>query len=152
MNFLVIEDDEYKKDKIFNCLEDTFKGFKYSYVKSVSSALSELETLDPETIVLLDMSLPTYDLDDTNSGGRPQGFGGIEILRNMEFYELQNKVIVITQYESIAFDNRVLDANALRIELAQEFPDNFYELIQFNVVTDSWKAELVSKLNELIND
>ncbi len=152
MNFLVIEDDEYKKDKIIHCLEDTFKDFKYSYVKSVSSALSELDKLAPETIVLLDMSLPTYDLDETSSGGRPQGFGGIEILRNMEFYELQNKVIVITQYESIAFDNRILDANDLRIELAQEFPENFYELIQFNVVTDSWKVELTSKLNELIND
>lgn len=152
MNFLIIEDDEYKKDKIIYCLEDTFNDFKYSYVKSVSSALSELDKLAPETIVLLDMSLPTYDLDETNSGGRPQGFGGIEILRNMEFYELQNKVIVITQYESIAFDNRILDANDLRIELAQEFPENFCELIQFNIVTDSWKVELTSKLNELIND
>jgi ActR/RegA family two-component response regulator len=152
MNFLIIEDDEYKKDKITYCLEENFSDINYTHVQSVSSALNELDKLDSDTIVLLDMSLPTYDLDESNSGGRPQGFGGIEILRNMEFYDLTNKVLVITQYESIAINNRVLDVNDLRTELANEFPDSFCELIQFNVVSDSWKKELIQKLTELIDD
>lgn len=149
MKFLIIEDDEYKKDKIVGCLQDNYSNINCKHVQSVSSALNHLEALSEDTIVLLDMSLPTYDLNESNSGGRPQGFGGIEILRNMEFYELTNKVIVITQYESITYDNRTLDAEALKVELANEFPDNFFDLIQFNVITDNWKKELITKLSEI---
>ena len=149
MKFLIIEDDEYKKEKIVHCLKEKYVNFECKHVQSVSSALNELELLDEETIVLLDMSLPTYDLNESNSGGRPQGFGGIEILRNMDYFELVNHVIVITQYETIMFDNRLLDANALKVELASEFPDNFYDLIQFNVTTDAWKGELLDRLDKI---
>ncbi|MEP2653669.1 MAG: hypothetical protein ABJH06_16955 [Paraglaciecola sp.] len=118
----------------------------------MSSAVTSLESLTDDTVILLDMSLPTYDLDEASAGGRAQGFGGIEILRNIEFFDLRNQVIVITQYESLVFNNRTLDADTLSKELKYEFPENFYSLIQFNVITDNWKNQLLNDLKGIIND
>ncbi|ELB2048970.1 hypothetical protein QNZ80_004268 [Vibrio parahaemolyticus] len=154
MNFLIIEDDDYKKNKVIDCLTEAFGNILCKYAKSVNSAVVLLESLEPDFIVLLDMSLPTYDLDDS-SGGRPQGFGGIEILRNMEFFDLSNKVIIITQYESIPIgdvgDNEI-DLAQIKDNLEQEFSDIFHDLVHFDVVSDTWKRKLVDSIIELSND
>lgn len=152
MDIFIIEDDDYKKDKIIDCVLETHGNAKFSEAKSVSKALTSLEGLSEKTIIFLDMSLPTYDLDKANSGGRAQGFGGIEILRNIEFFGLSNKVIVITQYESIPFNDRILDVETLAEELRAEFPDNFFSLIQFDLITDNWKNMLLSDLTRIMND
>ncbi|MFQ2227129.1 hypothetical protein ACK32Z_09525 [Aeromonas hydrophila] len=152
MKFLVIEDDEYKKNKISDCLFDNFIDANIEYAMSVSSAKCILEDITEDTIILLDMSLPTYDVDQSPSGGRPQGFGGIEILRMMEFYDLKNRVIVVTQYESISLGNRVLDVDNLKSELFLEFDFFLHDLIRFNVVSDDWKILLIEKILEIIND
>lgn len=152
MKFLLIEDDDYKRDKIFESLTKIYPDSKFTFAKSVTSAIIELESIESETLILLDMSLPTYDQDKSSSGGRPQGFGGVEILRNIEFYELLNKVLVITQYESISLDNRVLDISDLEIELFKEFSEFFIGLVHFSVISDSWKNELEKIINGTIND
>ena len=151
MKFLVIEDDEYKRNKVIDCINDNFGQVTYKYAKSVNSAVVQLEEIDEEYIILLDMSLPTYDLDNS-SGGKPQGFGGIEILRNMEFFDIKNKVIVITQYESIASGDELLDLTQIQKNLENEFEDVFYKLIHFSVVSDTWKKKLIGSIRELIND
>lgn len=151
MKFLVIEDDEYKRNKIIDCINESFESVDYKCAKSVNSAVVQLEDIDEGYIILLDMSLPTYDLD-TSSGGKPQGFGGIEILRNMEFFDIKNQVIVITQYESIASGDEVLDLSQIQVNLEDEFENVFHKLIHFSVVSDAWKKKLISSIQELIND
>lgn len=151
MNFLIIEDDDYKKNKIIDCITEAFGDTLFKHAKSVNSAVVLLEELEANYIVLLDMSLPTYDLD-ASSGGRPQGFGGIEILRNMEFFDLSNKVIVITQYETIPIGDKEIDLEQIEDDLLEEFEDIFHELIHFNVVSDAWKNKLVNSIAELRYD
>ncbi|WDG10301.1 hypothetical protein PUN50_23290 [Vibrio campbellii] len=151
MKFLIIEDDDYKKNKIIDCIMESFGDVFFQHAKSVNSAVVLLEELEPDYIVLLDMSLPTYDLD-ASSGGRPQGFGGIEILRNMEFFDLSNKVIVITQYETIPMGENEIDLKQIQDDLIEEFEEIFHELIHFNVVSDAWKIHLVNSITELKND
>lgn len=151
MKIFLIEDDGYKKAKIIDCLSEKYGNIELLLAESVTSAVRLIEELDNEHIVLLDMSLPTYDLDIT-SGGRPQGFGGVEILRNMDFYEKSNRVIVITQYESIRLGNRVLDFNELKNELEKEFIDLFHTLINFNVISDDWKIKLINSIGEIVDN
>lgn len=150
MKFLIIEDDEYKKNKIIACIEQHLGSIQFESVKSVNSAVILLENLSDDVIILLDMSLPTYDLD-SSSGGKPQGFGGVEILRNMEFFGLKNRVIVITQYESIYSGDKELDLKQIQNNLENEFGEIFYKLIHFSVVSDTWKENLIKSINELNN-
>lgn len=149
MKLFIIEDDTYKKDKIVDCLTENYDDLEWLYAKSVTSAVRLIQDIDDEYIILLDMSLPTYDLDIT-SGGRPQGFGGVEILRNMEFFGKVNNVIVITQYESIRIGNKNFDFDELKLELQSEFQDSFHSLIYFNVISDDWKAKLISSIDRII--
>lgn len=152
MKFFIIEDDDYKKNKIVDCIHESFGNSTFKFAKSVSSAVIQLETLGEDYIVLLDMSLPTYDLDNS-SGGKPQGFGGKEILRNMEFFDLNNKVIVITQYESIPLAGRDVDLHEIKNDLVVEFDGIFHDLIHFSVISDTWKGKLIKSVRELnLND
>lgn len=150
MKFLIIEDDDYKKNKIVDYIVDIFGDVTFKSAKSVNSAVLLLENLADDYIVLLDMSLPTYDIDNS-SGGKPQGFGGKEILRNMEFLDLNNKVIVITQYESIPLGEEDIGSIQIKRELEEEFEDIFQDLIHFNVVSDAWKEKLVNSINEIVS-
>jgi hypothetical protein len=152
MKFLIIEDDDYKKNKIVDCINEVFSGSVLKFANSVNSAVIKLGEIDEEYIVLLDMSLPTYDLD-SSSGGKPQGFGGKEILRNMEFFEQKNKVIVVTQYESIPLGGRNVELHEIQNDLLSEFEGIFHALIHFSVISDAWKNKLIESVRELnVND
>jgi CheY-like chemotaxis protein len=112
----------------------------------VNSALDEIEKELPD-LLLLDMSLPTFDIDERESGGRPQGFGGLEILRQMKLAELQCPTIVITGYEAFLRETgKPLELSELRKELIEEFPDILLGVLHYDSTFDEWKKELKNAL------
>ena len=70
----LIEDDGFKRDKLMACLIDLFPNAEVRQAKSAKSALNLMKGRLPN-LVVLDMSLPTFDIGPTEAGGRPQGFG-----------------------------------------------------------------------------
>jgi CheY-like chemotaxis protein len=80
VHILLVEDEAPKSTHIERFLKNLAPNVVISLAKSVNSAFDALEQNVPD-LLLLDMSLPTFDIGDRESGGRPQGFGGIEILR-----------------------------------------------------------------------
>ncbi|MCQ8779993.1 response regulator, partial [Escherichia coli] len=80
LKVLLVEDEGPKQAHVVN-----FLGFlgevSVNVARSVTSAMTCLEIETPD-LLLLDMSLPTFDIGEGEAGGRPQGFGGIEVLRH----------------------------------------------------------------------
>jgi CheY-like chemotaxis protein len=105
-------------------------------------------------MLLLDMSLPTFDVGERESGGRPQGFGGIEILRHMTLAGISCPTIVITGYEAFLREaGKTVDISQMRTELEQEFPQCLSGVLQclsgvlhYNSTYDEWKSELEKAL------
>lgn len=148
MRVLLIEDEDPKRRHILAELRRIVVGADIAVARSVTSALDAIEEINPD-LLLLDMSLPTFDIGDQEDGGRPQGFGGIEILRYLELQEIRVPTIVITGYEAFPKAGGQLDLQGLRKELERDFPSIFLGLLHYNSSLEEWKHELTDAFKKL---
>jgi hypothetical protein len=103
----------------------------------------DTETFD---LIVLDMSLPTFDMGPTESGGRPQGFGGAELMRHMERSEREMPVVIVTQWERFGKKPKEIGLPELTRSLQEEHPTMFRGLIYFSSSHEAWKNELKKHL------
>src|SRR5664279_1242884 len=108
MNILLVEDEAPKQQHISSAIFDVQPEAEVRIARSVRSAIDEMRKRQPD-LMLLDMSLPTFDVGPTESGGRPQNFGGSEILRYMDLYELHVPTVVVTAYEAFSKAGQPID-------------------------------------------
>lgn len=145
---LLVEDEAPKLRHISNLVKEIEPGVTLLEVRSVNSALDQLESTKVD-VLLLDMSLPTFDVGDRESGGRPQGFGGIEVLRHMTMAGIDCPCIVITGYEGFKReDGETVDLIQLKAELESEFPELLRGVLHYNSRYDEWQTVLASLLSE----
>lgn len=139
---LLIEDDAFKAKRITSFLHDAFPSFHVTNERSVSSGLTSLVEAPPQ-LLLLDMSLSTYDVGPKDAGGRPQNFGGITIFEHMARRRIDAPVIVITQFPGFKRDDGApVSLNALREELTSRFPALFRALLSYSAGDRQWEDEL----------
>lgn len=147
MKILIIEDDEFKQRKLEDATRDIVDDADIELSKSVNSGLSKLVEGSFD-LVLLDMSLTTFEVGPNEIGGRPQNFGGIEVLRNMDRLELRTPVIVITQHERFKVGGEEKLLNDLYTELKEDHDDNFLDLVYYNSANDEWRRRLKHVIRE----
>jgi CheY-like chemotaxis protein len=143
MHILLVEDEDPKRRHLERLLRENVTDLRLRVARSVTSAIEELEEKRPD-LLLLDMSLPTFDVGDTEGGGRPQGFGGIEVVRHMKLSGLQCPLIVITGYEAFPKGSGQVRLATLEKELRTEFPEMINGVLHFNSAFDEWKDDLLS--------
>jgi len=141
MRILLVEDDEFKSDRLKIFLEDTYPNSEITLARSVNTARRAIKS-DKFDVIVLDMSLPTFDVSPGESGGRPQGFGGREVLRDMKRSGLSTPVIIVTQYEAFDSQGQKMDLPSLARILESEYPDTFRQVVYYNAATDEWKQKL----------
>lgn len=77
MRLLVIEDDDDKRRTVVSCLATMVPGAEIAEARSLRSGLVAILKNEAEAVVL-DMSMPTYDVGVDETGGGPQALlGGI---------------------------------------------------------------------------
>jgi CheY-like chemotaxis protein len=134
----LVEDDGFKRDKLRQRLGELFATADIREAKSAKSAFQLIRQGLPSLIVL-DMSLPTFDIAADESGGRPQGFGGVEVLREMDRRDIQIPVVVVTQYE--VFGEERLGIRELASRLANEHPNTFKGLVYYEASSERWQKD-----------
>lgn len=148
MNVLVIDDSDYKIEALERVLAKRFAATSVVVARSFISGLKELESYTPD-VVLLDMSLPTYDPGQPGRDGRMRIYGGREILVEMELLALDAKVVVITQFDIFGEPPNTKDLLTLNSELKQEFPTHYAGTVYYNNRAAGWENDLVQMLQEL---
>lgn len=152
MRILIIEDDDYKVEHLEEYLREIYVDIQIDKAFSVKGAKKLISNFVGDA-VLLDMTLPTYDISKESSGGRPQGFGGIEVLRFMEMIESETPVIIVTQFQSFEIkDNNkevTRDISYLKELLEEEDFVNFKGIVQFSSSTEKWKDDLKEFLDNI---
>lgn len=143
---LIIEDEQQKLDNLKEFLQDEFPNIKYNEKRSYNSALREIiENHKNYILVLLDMSMTTYDVSIEESGGIPEPLAGENILDAMYLNDIATKVVVVTMYESFAGKLKASDS-----EIKENYPDNYLGYVFFSHKTTDWKLELKKYINLII--
>ena len=148
MRMLLIEDEDPKRNHIISVLTQIEPDAEIDLARSARSAVNYLRSRTPD-LVLLDMSLPTFDVSSAEPGGRPQGFGGIEVLRYMDRFNVAVPSIVITAYEAFAKEGRQIELPTLAEQLARSHPKTFAGLIFYNALIGGWERELASLIERV---
>lgn len=152
MRVLIVEDERPKLNSIKEFLSKEYKNLICYEAMSVNSAMVQLDEIDVD-ILLIDMSLPTYDISASESGGRSQRFGGEEIIDYMTFLEKVVPVIIITQYKGFANDDtrgEILSISSLADKIAAKYPEIYKGIVYYDGSANKWRRELKEMIESAI--
>lgn len=141
---LLVEDDEDKREQISALLNTRFVC-ELEEVRSFTSAIKSLRN-NIYDVILLDMTMPTFDVTSIESGGRAQPFGGELILDEMNRKSIISKVIVITQFDLFGEGEEEISLSKLDNKLKKQFEPIYLGAIHYSISYTSWQDLLESKL------
>ena len=148
MKILFIEDNQDKITKISSFLKEEFNQFEVIIKTSYQSGLKEImNNHEKYSFILLDMSLPTYDVAPDEPGGEPIPLAGEEILKEMYYADIMTSVIVVTMYVNFVDKTNIEKLNQ---RLVSEYSDNYKGFVYFASNQNSWKEKLKEKIKTLI--
>jgi DNA-binding response OmpR family regulator len=140
-NILIVEDDTNKEAALREFLGKAFPEFSIESRHSYQGGLSRAMQARPD-LIILDMTMPTFDVDLADAGGSSRQFAGSEIIRELARKGVVTKVIVVTQYDT--FGDGTLTLESLNENLKDEFPDIYVDAVYYNPSRSDWKAHLSS--------
>ncbi|MFT3762285.1 MAG: hypothetical protein QM761_06655 [Pseudoxanthomonas sp.] len=151
---LVVEDDEPKMRSVVTFLQEKLPAeFEVVCATSLSSAIRLLSSR-PVLLAIVDMSLPTFDFAIDRSGGQPQGFGGMDILRFIESETPSTRSVVLTQYEEFPTgqDGVRRDISRLEQELKDELGTAFLGVIHYAGQQGDWRDQLSLCIDKVVTE
>ena len=146
LNVLLVEDDEDKRLDLNEFITSELKC-SISEARSYQGALKALKGSSFD-LILLDMTIPTFDVTPSDSGGRAQPFGGETLLFEMMRREITTKVIVVTQFDKFGEGKKEVLLKDLDLRLAQQFQANYLGAIQYGNSFEGWSDSLRQKIAE----
>lgn len=145
MEILIIEDNDNKLNNIKVFFQKHNPGCNISETRSFTGGRKKVFEGEWDLIVL-DMSLPTYDITYTESGGDKKPIAGKNIIKRMKNRGVFCPTIVITQFES--FDDGKISLDTLNEELEKNYSDIWKGTVYYG--DDDWEEQLeilLSKIN-----
>ncbi|PNH83413.1 response regulator [Vibrio diazotrophicus] len=149
MKVLLVEDSNDKRNQIKDVLNQFPMDININVEESVRGAIDRIDSDEKFDLLLLDMSLPLFDItDEVPDGGEAESFGGHEIIEQMSFLQIYSPVIVITHYRTFQGGTTY---EALESELKCSYPDIVKGMIYYDHPSITWKHELIDYLNKFGN-
>jgi response regulator len=145
VKILIIEDDKNKRNQIIERLSGYFPDLEFIVKSSFQQGVKTLRSSSFD-ILLLDMTLPTFDIDINSSGGKIRNFAGMDILDVMQQRKIVLKTIVITQYES--FGEELVTISQMKDILRERYNKNFVDIIYYSSSSKSWFESLKKLLGD----
>jgi DNA-binding NarL/FixJ family response regulator len=149
MRILLIEDHPLKQNQICRFIQENIANVEIVTKNSYISGLKELiRNYNNYDVLLLDISMPNYDISPEDSGGDWMPMAGKNILKEMYLRDIPTKAIVITMHGSFDDGTNIADLDS---EMQREFADNYIGYVFYSQINESWKGKLFGVLNSVIS-
>ena len=141
MKILIVEDDENKRSQLNNFIRQNHSHLEVVNTYSIQKGLDVVfdEKID---LIILDMTLPTYDVTPDEPGGGTNIFGGCDFLSQLDRFDIKTPAIVVTQFEIFGSGPKTMTLEGLRSLLEREYSENCRGLIYYNASSETWMGEL----------
>jgi CheY-like chemotaxis protein len=147
-SILLIEDDKKKIADIvdyFNNLDSKLVlAIKESYQSGLRSLLGESFDL-----LLLDMSIPTWDNSKGELNSNFEKFGGYKILKELQRKRKQIPTILITMFDNFGESDSSMTLNELDKILKIEFGNSYCGVVFYSARENNWKEQLKHLLTSI---
>jgi CheY-like chemotaxis protein len=148
MKILLVEDDEDKREQLASFIKTEIRC-ELTEAQSFQSALRAIKSSHYD-LILLDMTIPTFDITPHDGGGRSQPFGGEMLLHEMLRREIESKVIIVTQFDIFGKGEDEITLKDLDLRLSQQFA-NYLGAVQYGIAYTGWKDVLAKIIKEKYN-
>ncbi len=144
---LLVEDLPEKADDIKKEIIKEFPDMVIVEKSSYHSAIEEIyKHHNDYFLILLDITMSTFDVNIEENGGVPETLAGKRILEGMYLRDIPTKVKVVTMFEN--FDGKSI--NQLDKELKEDNPDSYDGFIFFSFKKSDWKKQLTNYIHSII--
>lgn len=148
MKINLVEDSKIKADKICSFLHEKYPESSIEVLCSYQSGLKKLVS-DMPHLVILDMSLPTYDRGGLQREGRLRPLGGYDIMRKLSLRRVDFKVLVVTQLESFGEGEDRVSFDEMNNKCNKEFSSRYLGAVFFGQSDEQWKVDIEGILDKL---
>ncbi|KWS41804.1 response regulator [Pseudomonas syringae] len=147
MTILIVEDDENKRIQLSQFLQAVIPNEDVQLQRSLQSGVKKIrqQTFD---FIILDMTLPQYDLSPDEPSDDTHIFGGQEFLAQMERFDVRTPVVVFTQFEVFGKPPNEMNLESLDLKLKAEYPGVYKGVVYYHSSINSWKQQLKDKFIE----
>lgn len=139
MNILIIEDNLLKREKINNFISSNYDAALFeaaSYNSGLNMALSEKFDL-----LILDMSMPTFDRTDTTHGGRFRALAGKDIAVKLAKLKRLVPFVILTGYKDFSYNSQSMSIEQID-ESLRSIGGDYKGCIVFDSTDSVWKERL----------
>jgi CheY-like chemotaxis protein len=141
---LIIEDNDSKLNHLRQFCEENLKDYEVEDRRSYNSALSEVvHNGNSYDLILLDVSMNTYDISPEVSDGEQEPLAGSNILRFMKLRKIKVPVIVVTMYESFVDGIKI---DKLDEGFREKYAEFYKGFVYYSLRNEDW----MNRLKELI--
>lgn len=153
MNILVIEDTSEKRGKLVNFLNKRLPHACIDEAESYNGGVNKVLTKQFD-LILLDMSMPTFDCDSGQCSGRMRALAGRDVISKMKRRNKTYPVVVVTRFDVFGIREKMITLAELDNQLKVDFPQIYKGSVFFENSSNSWIHELESTLKTIgvLND
>lgn len=145
MKILVVEDDQFKLDAIQRVVRQQLRQHEIVFCKSVQTAVRAITHNDFDFLIL-DMSLPSHDLEAAAGLGIPRLSGGIEVLFELQYQNKNPRTLILTQYPEIEMENKMVPLAGVADYVSENFEIEISGCIFFDFEQEEWSRQLAESL------
>lgn len=148
---LLIEDDRKKSDDIINYISTNFPNSSIDLKESYHSGLKSL-IKDDYNLLLLDMSMPTWDRSPVENGGAYEKFGGMKILKELSRKGRLLPTILITMFDNFGESDNSITLDQMNAVLKSDYSDAYIGSVFYRSDISQWENDLNILLTKIHND
>lgn len=147
MKILLVEDDQNKRERISAFVSSTLPSATLASALSYRSAVDKIVN-EPWDFLLLDMTLPTYDISEHEDGFQIEAFAGTNVLREMKRRQITIPTVVVTQFETLGEGVEKMSLAELRNHLETTYPGTYLGTIFYAPGESTWMPKLAEYLSK----
>lgn len=148
MKVLVVEDDDVKRYQIEAFIRSRLAHAVLESARSLQSALELVGTFNPD-VVLLDMSMPAFDVSAAEDGFEHLPFAGREFLEHLDLQGVSPCVIVVTSFRSFGKGADAMTLPQLDAQLSTDYADVYRGSVSYSSIGDEWQSHLAQVLDSI---
>lgn len=149
MNILIIEDNQSKLKQIKSFVKKSYDTASIHDALSYTAGLRRVYD-EKWDLLLLDMSLPIYDMSQQETGGDKKSIAGKEIMKRMIHKKIYIPTIVITQFDT--FGENEISIKTLNDEFKESLNKVWCGTINYEDTTNKWMIELKKLIEEVLKE
>lgn len=148
MNILIVEDGLYKSERVQEFITSTYEHVDMNIASSYSSGVREIVERSYD-LVILDMSLPTFDELKGQGGGERRMYGGLDIARQIKRRNVDCSFLFLTQHQSFTENPKLSKLSDIDDKARFEYGEKYLGCVYYEHAGFKWKDQLKELMDDI---